>query len=168
MEVVLGALMAVATASPPFLAPGYHGYGYAGPVVKHAIHAVPVVKSVHAVYAPRHQHHSQDAWGNYNYGYADINSAKEESKIGNTVVGSYSHINADGTVTKNDYVADEFGFRSSLAPTAAKDFAPKVTVAYGHGAPYTHAAPLAYKAGFAYGDPWAVPAYKSFKYGFHY
>ena len=42
------------------------------------------------IYASSFQHHIQDDWGGYNYGYADINSAKEETRNPDgSVVGSY-------------------------------------------------------------------------------
>jgi hypothetical protein len=46
-----------------------------------------------------------------------------------------SHPLPDGRILTNNYVADEYGFRSSLAPTAPKDFAPKVKAVYDVAAP---------------------------------
>jgi len=145
------------------------------------------------------QHHSQDEAGNYAYGYSDPNSHKEETGHagyhGEAVKGSYSYVAPDGSVIKNDYYADENGFRSSLAPTAAHDVYPEPDyshhagahvvahaghavahhgVAVAHAAPVAvaHAAPVAYAAPVAHAATHAV-AYApapyhagAFSYGF--
>lgn len=119
------------------------------------------------------QHHAQDAYG-YNYGYADARSQKQEVRTADGVVqGSYSYRAPNGQLIKNDYVADANGFRSSLAPTAPKDFAlPAVgyakTLAYAPAAyapaatvvRSAYAAPVAYGAGLvAHGAGLVAPAY---------
>merc|ERR1711902_455896 len=58
------------------------------------------------------QFQSQDEFGNLAYGYANINSAKQET--GNTyggVTGSYSYTDANGIVQTVNYIADGLGFR---------------------------------------------------------
>jgi len=58
------------------------------------------------------QFQSQDEFGNLAYGYANINSAKQET--GNTyggVTGSYSYTDANGLVQTVNYIADGLGFR---------------------------------------------------------
>ncbi|CAG0924461.1 unnamed protein product [Notodromas monacha] len=94
----------------------------------------PVVHKTSLV--ARSQYHSQDKLGQYKYGYAEPNGAKEETRHADgTVVGTYSHPLPDGSILTNNYVADEYGFRSSLAPTAPKDFLPVVKAAYDVTAP---------------------------------
>ena len=103
-----------------------------------------VIHSHHGVHGAHYggaseQHHSQDEAGNYVYGYSDPNSHKEESGVagyhGEAVKGSYSYVAPDGSVIHNDYYADENGFRSSLAPTAAHDVHPQPDYSHhaGHG-----------------------------------
>jgi len=69
------------------------------------------------------QFHAQDEFGNLNYGYANINSEKQE--VGNTyggVQGAYSYVDANGELQRVEYVADALGFRVAdsrlpVAPT---------------------------------------------------
>jgi len=58
------------------------------------------------------QYHSQDEFGNVAYGYANPNSAKQETRdaYGN-VIGAYSYVDASGLPKHVTYVADDFGFR---------------------------------------------------------
>jgi len=61
------------------------------------------------------QFHKQDEFGNYEYGYDNVNSAKKETgnaKVG--VTGSYTVKDLQGVRTVN-YVADAFGYRASPA-----------------------------------------------------
>merc|ERR1712018_228970 len=78
--------------------------------------AAPVAAPVVAPYAaPAYtgsQFHAQDEFGNLNYGYANINSAKNE--VGNTyggVTGGYSYVDANGQLQRVEYIADAAGFR---------------------------------------------------------
>jgi hypothetical protein len=107
----------------------------AAPVVAHTVaHVSPAV--VGHAHSARTQYHSQDNYGTYDYGYAEPNGAKKETRHPDgTVTGTYSHPLPDGRVLTNNYVADEYGFRSDLAPTAPKDFAPVVKAAYDVAAP---------------------------------
>merc|ERR1719410_2474816 len=59
-----------------------------------AVAAAPVIAA--APYTAGSQFHAQDEFGNLNYGYANINSAKQE--VGNTyggVSGGYSYVDAN-------------------------------------------------------------------------
>merc|ERR1712080_377239 len=111
--VALSALVAVGLAAdePVYLSSLYHGAGvyagaYAAPV------AAPVAHAYAPYYAPGSQFHAQDEFGNPNYGYANINSVKQE--VGNTyggVNGGYSYVDAAGVLQTVRYVADGLGFR---------------------------------------------------------
>merc|ERR1719219_752313 len=72
--------------------------------------AAPVISA--APYTAGSQFHAQDEFGNLNYGYANINSAKQE--VGNTyggVPGGYSYVDANGELQQVQYIADGAGFR---------------------------------------------------------
>merc|ERR1712059_145387 len=102
---------------------GYAGYPYAAPVaaapVSPVTYAAPVAAAPIAPYATHiapynvgSQFHAQDEFGNLNYGYANINSAKEE--VGNTyggVSGGYSYVDSNGVLQQVKYIADGAGFR---------------------------------------------------------
>merc|ERR1711892_1118062 len=88
---------------------GYAGYPYAG--YPYAA-AAPVAAYAPAPYSAGSQFHAQDGFGNLNYGYANLNSAKQE--IGNTyggVTGGYQYVDANGKLQQVRYVADGAGFR---------------------------------------------------------
>jgi len=120
--------------------PYYAGYGYAGypygavspyayntapyayntaPVAYNtapiAYAAAPVAAPIAYAAAPAYtgsQFHAQDEFGNLNYGYSNLNSAKQE--VGNTyggVQGGYSYVDANGALQQVRYVADAAGFR---------------------------------------------------------
>ena len=77
-----------------------HPYGYAAAPIEYV---APV---------PSSQFHVQDQFGNLNYGYSNLNSAKQEA--GNTyggVSGAYSYVDATGVLQLVRYVADDAGFR---------------------------------------------------------
>merc|ERR1711936_1020529 len=80
----------------------------AAPAITYAA-AAPVVA---APYSAGSQFHAQDEFGNLNYGYANINSVKQE--VGNTyggVSGGYSYVDANGELQQVQYIADGAGFR---------------------------------------------------------
>merc|ERR1712213_233690 len=81
--------------------------------------AVPVSTSVVqpiAAAPSTSQPHKQDEFGNYEYGYANINSAKQEAgNVHTGVAGSYSYRDAFGIERSLSYVADGLGFR--VTPT---------------------------------------------------
>merc|ERR1711892_880167 len=127
---------------------GYAGYPYAGypyaaaaPVAAYApapYAAAPVAAYAPAPYSAGSQFHAQDEFGNLNYGYANLNSAKQE--IGNTyggVTGGYQYVDANGKLQQVTYVADGAGFRveDSRLPVApvydgvAPTFTPEPLVA---------------------------------------
>merc|ERR1712107_961946 len=71
----------------------YHPYAYAAaPVAAPLTYAAAYAPA----YAPSSQYQAQDEFGNLQYGYANINSAKTET--GNTyagVTGGYSYVDAN-------------------------------------------------------------------------
>merc|ERR1719153_1377056 len=98
--------------------------------------AAPVIAA--APYTAGSQFHAQDEFGNLNYGYANINSVKQE--VGNTyggVSGGYSYVDANGELQQIQYIADGAGFRvaDSRLPVApvydgvAPTFSPEPLVA---------------------------------------
>jgi len=115
-----------AYAGYPYAGYPYTGYGYAGyphtyaatPVAAAPIATAAPVAAVapYAAYAPYSagsQFHAQDGFGNLNYGYANLNSVKQE--VGNTyggVSGGYSYVDAEGKLQQVTYVADALGFRT--------------------------------------------------------
>ncbi|XP_072160323.1 LOW QUALITY PROTEIN: uncharacterized protein [Bemisia tabaci] len=103
---------AVAYAAPAVAAPAV---AYAAPAVIPAPVAAPT--SV--------QHHSQDELGQYKYGYANQDSAKEELKTADGITrGSYTYRDAYGLPQTVSYIADPVnGFRAAgtnlpVAPVA--------------------------------------------------
>jgi len=116
----------------PYAAPYYApGYPFAAPVTTVAAEDAPVAPVApvvaapvtyaagayahpyaYAPYAQGSQFHAQDEFGNLNYGYSNLNSAKQE--VGNTyagVTGGYSYVDAAGKLQQVSYVADGAGFR---------------------------------------------------------
>jgi len=80
------------------------------PAPVHVQHVVAPTPTVHA--AQGSQYHAQDDFGQYNYGYNDGSSVKQEIKTADGVIrGSYSYIDADGLVQSVNYIADALGFR---------------------------------------------------------
>jgi hypothetical protein len=70
-----------------------------------------------------HVHQAQDEFGNTNYGYVNLNSAKQEIGNGHVgVTGSYQYVDANNQLQTVNYVADALGFRVAdsrlpVAPT---------------------------------------------------
>merc|ERR1712080_342284 len=107
----------VAAPLPYYAGYPYAGYGYAGYAglpyaAGHVTYAAaPAVAAPIAPYVGS-QYHAQDEFGNLNYGYSNLNSAKAEA--GNTyggVNGGYSYVDANGVLQQVQYVADAAGFR---------------------------------------------------------
>ncbi|CAH0551436.1 unnamed protein product [Brassicogethes aeneus] len=129
-----------------YAAPAY-SHGYATPAV--AAYAAPVAK---VAYAPIQKTIVAEAPANYEFGYSvndphtgDSKSA-QETRHGDSVQGSYSLIDADGTKRTVEYTADEHnGFNAVVhkepAQVAIKSVA-KVAVA----TPVSYAAPVAHYA----------------------
>jgi len=58
------------------------------------------------------QHHAQDEFGQFNFGYSGGPSSRHETKdIFGTVRGAFNYIDGDGNVQHQSYVADAAGFR---------------------------------------------------------
>merc|ERR1712002_127153 len=97
-----------------------------------------IAATPYAPYAPSSQFQAQDEFGNLNYGYSNLNSAKSE--VGNTyagVTGGYSYVDANGQLQKVEYIADGAGFRVADSrlpvfnpePLVAPTFNPELPVA---------------------------------------
>merc|ERR1712117_607213 len=65
------------------------------------------------IQAPSSQFHAQDEFGQFSFGYENINSAKTETKDAFGVTrGSYQYVDANGIVQTVNYIADDInGFR---------------------------------------------------------
>merc|ERR1739838_119023 len=106
-------------------------YAYAGLPYAAAPAAAPYAAphaAPYAPYVPSSQFQAQDEFGNLNYGYANLNSAKQET--GNTyagVTGGYSYVDANGQLQKVEYIADGAGFR--VADSRLPVFNPDLPVA---------------------------------------
>merc|ERR1711963_1014040 len=82
------------------------------PVATPAVASAPVVAAATPVDATNSQYHAQDDFGQYNYGYSDPNSVKQEVKTADGVTrGSYSYVDANGIVQTVNYISDAMGFR---------------------------------------------------------
>merc|ERR1712042_189909 len=96
---------------------GASSYTYAEPVVAkvatvvaQAAPAVAVSSSVDD--AANSQYHAQDDIGQFNYGYSNPLSTKQELKTADGVTrGSYSYVDANGIVQTVNYLSDAAGFR---------------------------------------------------------
>merc|ERR1712106_504972 len=92
---------------------GYAGYPYAGyPYAGYPYAGYPYAAPYAVPYNTGSQFHAQDEFGNLNYGYTNLNSAKQE--VGNAyggVTGGYSYVDANGELQQVRYVADGLGFR---------------------------------------------------------
>jgi hypothetical protein len=116
---------AVAHQASPVIAPAVNyaylpyasNYGYslpepvAAPLVAAAPVATPHVAAV-PIDTTNSQYHAQDDIGQYNYGYSDPNSVKQEVRTADGVTrGSYSYVDANGLVQTVNYISDAMGFR---------------------------------------------------------
>merc|ERR1711931_452575 len=120
-----------------------------GTIAAPAIAAPAIAAPVVAAPAPSvsSQFHSQDEFGNFANGYANINSAKHEQGNAYTgVSGSYSYVDANGQLQTTNYIADGLGFRVQatnlpVAP-AVPEVAPLEAPVFNLEAPvYTGVAP---------------------------
>ena len=158
LKVILGSLATayagVIPAAAPVAAPIIAAAPAAAPIIAAAPAAAPIiadgpvpVSTSKVVAAPAlpstSQFHTQDEFGNLAFGYANINSARQES--GNTYggrAGAYSYTDANGIVQTVNYVADGLGFRvaASNLPVAPLPIpAPEVALPI---APVFNPAPL--------------------------
>merc|ERR1711884_639802 len=85
---------------------------------------------------PSSQFHAQDEFGQFSFGYQNINSAKTETKDAFGVTrGSYQYVDANGVLQTVHYIADDVnGFRVAgtnipVAPEAAPAALPVAPVA---------------------------------------
>ena len=117
------------------------------PVIQASPAAVPVVSTA-SVDAANSQYHAQDDFKQYNYGYSNPLSTKQELKTADGVTrGSYSYVDANGVVQTVNYLSDAMGFRvaatnlpvhhveAPVAPVAAEEAAKSVispSVAYAY------------------------------------
>merc|ERR1712018_1069986 len=131
--VAVSALVASAVAGPAVLSHTVNGLpigAYAGAYAP-AVAAAPYVAPYAAPAYTGSQFHAQDEFGNLNYGYANLNSAKQE--VGNTyggVQGGYSYVDAAGVLQQVQYVADGAGFRvADSRPPVAPELTPEVAEA---------------------------------------
>merc|ERR1712107_468891 len=87
-------------------------YGYSVPAAAPDVASAPVAAAPTPVDATNSQYHAQDDFGQYNYGYSDPNSVKQEVKTADGVTrGSYSYVDANGIVQTVNYISDAMGFR---------------------------------------------------------
>merc|ERR1712018_346384 len=84
----------------------------AAPVATPVVASAPLVAAATPVDTTNSQYHAQDDFGQYNYGYSDPNSVKQEVKTADGVTrGSYSYVDANGIVQTVNYISDAMGFR---------------------------------------------------------
>merc|ERR1712050_703140 len=100
------------TAYPYTYAPYAQAYA---PVAAPVAAPAPVVAAAPGFVPPvSSQFHAGDEFGNSQYGYSNLNSAKHE--IGNAFgqkSGSYQYVDPNGKLQTVTYVADELGFRTT-------------------------------------------------------
>merc|ERR1712156_1046391 len=122
--------------APAYYAP-YHGYVQPAPAsVPMGYQTAPAAVVPAPVAAPvpggATQFHAQSELGEYNYGYANENSAKQEFKTADGIVqGTYSYVDANGIVETVNYVSDAEGFRvaaTNLPKAPAPYVAPIATI----------------------------------------
>merc|ERR1712165_458878 len=88
---------------------------HAGPVIQQAPIPFPQVAPapLPVPATPSSQFHAQDEFGQFSFGYENINSAKTETKDAFGVTrGSYQYVDANGILQTVNYIADPVnGFR---------------------------------------------------------
>lgn len=143
---------------------------YAAPVAP-SVAAVPAVKAYAAqpalpvtsvstyneVSAAPHatQHHAQDEFGNYEYGYDNPNSAKrEQGNVDGVFRGSYL-IKDMGVARQVNYVADAYGFRATNNRLIKREAEPFYGL-YGHTAPAVYGGYALPRPAAVYSAPRAV------------
>lgn len=120
---------------------------------RRSIAALPAVYG-YAAYSPivTSQYQTQDALGQYSYGYNDGLSSKAESRaFDGTTNGAYSYVDANGIIQNVQYTADANGFR-----TAASNLPVGPTPVVAAVAPI--AAPIAIAAGGPLETPEVIAA----------
>merc|ERR1712004_59759 len=105
----------------PAAAPLVHSLPAAAPLAPQPLPLAPAPIPV-PIQAPSSQFHAQDEFGQFSFGYENINSAKTETKDAFGVTrGSYQYMDANGLVQTVNYIADDVnGFRvaGTNIPTA--------------------------------------------------
>merc|ERR1712106_677414 len=81
-------------------------------------------------FAPSSQFHAQDEFGQFSFGYENINSKKTETKDALGVTrGSYEYVDANGALQIVNYVADPYnGFRVAGTNIPVAPLAPQIPV----------------------------------------
>ena len=96
----------------PVVATYASDYSYAVPAPAVAPVAAPVPVTQVANDVANSQYHAQDDIGQFNYGYSNPLSSKQELKTADGVTrGSYSYVDANGIVQTVNYLSDALGFR---------------------------------------------------------
>jgi len=103
-------------AASPVVAQASPVVAQASPVVAQAspvVAAAPVESVAGTPYdATNTQYHAQDDIGQFNYGYSNPLSTKQELKTADGVTrGSYSYVDANGIVQTVNYLSDALGFK---------------------------------------------------------
>nr|CAD7266998.1 unnamed protein product [Timema shepardi] len=112
-------IVAVATIVAVHAYPGYHGYPQLAQSSGHADHyAYPAYKFDYAVHDP-HTGDIKNQW---------------ESRDGDVVKGSYSLVEADGTLRTVDYTADKHNGFNAVVKKSGHAHHPQQATHYGHGA----------------------------------
>merc|ERR1712012_1243066 len=90
--------------------------------------AAPVPVAPIAPVAPFSQFHAQDEFGQFSFGYQNINSARTESKDAFGVTrGSYQYVDANGVLQTVNYISDDVnGFRVAATNVPVAPSAPAV------------------------------------------
>jgi len=108
----------VATQAVPVVAKADPVTGAAAPVVAAPAVAAPAVAAPAVAVSStvddvaNSQYHAQDDIGQFNYGYSNPLSTKQELKTADGVTrGSYSYVDANGIVQTVNYLSDAAGFR---------------------------------------------------------
>merc|ERR1712073_180635 len=142
---VLVAAPVVQAAAPVSQAASYVPATYA----TNYAYQTPVAPVVATADAANTQYHAQDDFGQFNYGYSNPLSTKQELKTADGVTrGSYSYVDANGIIQTVNYLSDALGFRvaatnlpvhhvdaapaaaAAAAPVAVAEEAPAVVDAY--------------------------------------
>ena len=92
----------------------------------------PVAPVVATADAANTQYHAQDDFGQFNYGYSNPLSTKQELKTADGVTrGSYSYVDANGIIQTVNYLSDALGFRVAATnlPVHHVDAAPAAPAA---------------------------------------
>merc|ERR1711910_161553 len=89
----------------------------------------PIAPIAPIVEPPSSQFHAQDEFGQFSFGYQNINSARSESKDAFGVTrGSYQYVDANGVLQTVNYISDDVnGFRVAATNVPVAPAAPAAT-----------------------------------------